>query len=260
MRFYEESRNFLQKYSAKIFTLSKHKAQRYLAERYSAESTFAVSQETSSTLACWACRPPGRCNISACGLLCLHPWDLTVFLLVTAAMQPVYHQQLPVWMASFSSTPLPWWTSPCRAELGSWTNFQQQQLLTHCTQPGNTCAVSCRLPHDHSSMVLNWLMVLWGTLAQPQPASVAARGLQRPSIHEAAVGRLVEPFLLCHQTGAQPVQTKLVSDFPDSSSEPRCIWLTIKVSGLPALSAKQSLQAAPTASLLWSHSWPNWIN
>lgn len=99
-------------------------------------------------------------------------------------------------------------------------------------------------------MALNHLTVLQGTLVQSQPGSVAVEWLQRPSIHDgAAVGRLLESFLLSHQTGTQPTQTELVSNFPDSNSEPRCVWLAIKVSGLLALSVKQSFPAAPTASL-----------
>lgn len=73
------------------------------------------------------------------------------------------------------------------------------------------------------------------------------------------MGGLVESFLLSHQTGPQPLQTPLVSDFPHSSSEPGCVWLPIKVPGLAALSAEQLLLTAPTASLLQSLSRPEWI-
>lgn len=94
-------------------------------------------------------------------------------------------------------------------------------------------------------------MILWDTLAQSQPSFVAMRWLPRPSIQDKpGVGGLVKSFLF--QTGTQPLQTLLVSDFPDSSSEPGCVWLPIKVLGLAALSAE--LLTAPTSLL-----WPEWI-
>lgn len=61
-------------------------------------------------------------------------------------------------------------------------------------------------------------------LAQPSHGSITVGWSQSLSIHDGtAVGSLLEPFPLSHQTGTQPTQTELVSRFPDSSSEPRCV-------------------------------------
>lgn len=90
-------------------------------------------------------------------------------------------------------------------------------------------------------MAPNQWMILWDTLAQSEPCFVTMRWLQRLSIQDKpAVGGLVESFLLSHQIGTEPLQTLLVSDFADSSSEPGCAWLPIKVLGLAALSESSS--------------------
>lgn len=109
-------------------------------------------------------------------------------------------------------------------------------------------------------MALSQWMILWDTLAQSEPCFVAMRWLQRPSIQDKpAVGGLVESLLLSHQTGTEPLQTLLVSDLADSSSEPGCVWLPIKVLGLAALSESSSQPQRASRGLSGSD-WPRQCN